>query len=63
MGCNYLFYDSIDSSQAITLLKEINPHDWHVVVVSPQNYFLFTPLLPSATVGTLEPRSSFFQSH
>jgi len=27
-----------------------------VVVVSPRNYFLFTPLLPSVTVGTLDPR-------
>lgn len=26
-------------------------------VVSPRNYFLFTPLLPSVTVGTLETRS------
>eukprot|EP00899_Mesostigma_viride_P024252 jgi/Mesvir1/5010/Mv13896-RA.3 len=30
---------------------------FEVVVVSPQNYFLFTPLLPSAAVGTVEPRS------
>jgi NADH:ubiquinone reductase (non-electrogenic) len=27
------------------------------VVISPRNYFLFSPLLPSVTVGTLEPRS------
>ncbi len=27
-----------------------------VVVVSPRNYFLFTPLLPSVTVGTLDSR-------
>jgi len=39
------------------MLKEIDPDEYHIVVVSPQNYFLFTPLLPSATVGTLEPRS------
>ena len=25
--------------------------------VSPRNYFLFTPMLPSATVGTVETRS------
>lgn len=25
--------------------------------MSPRNYFLFTPLLPSCTVGTLEHRS------
>jgi NADH dehydrogenase len=39
------------------MLKTIDPDQYHVVVISPQNYFLFTPLLPSATVGTLEPRS------
>lgn len=27
------------------------------MVVSPRNYFLFTPLLPSCTVGTIEHRS------
>jgi NADH dehydrogenase FAD-containing subunit len=26
-------------------------------VISPHNYFLYTPLLPSVTVGTLEARS------
>ncbi|KAK2745490.1 hypothetical protein FQN55_006186 [Onygenales sp. PD_40] len=41
----------------IALLKTINPGDYHVTVVSPVNYFLFTPMLPSATVGTLGLRS------
>ncbi|VBB74075.1 Putative mitochondrial external NADH-ubiquinone oxidoreductase 2 precursor [Podospora comata] len=41
----------------VALLKELNPEDWHVTVVSPTNYFLFTPMLPSATVGTLGLRS------
>ncbi|KAK0388774.1 hypothetical protein NLU13_5017 [Sarocladium strictum] len=41
----------------VALLKEINPEDWHITVISPTNYFLFTPMLPSATVGTLELRS------
>ncbi|KAM5354180.1 hypothetical protein ACJ41O_000830 [Fusarium nematophilum] len=41
----------------VALLKELNPDDYHVTVVSPTNYFLFTPMLPSATVGTLELRS------
>jgi NADH dehydrogenase FAD-containing subunit len=27
------------------------------IVVSPNNYFLFTPLLPSVAVGTLNARS------
>ncbi|ORX90509.1 nucleotide-binding domain-containing protein [Basidiobolus meristosporus CBS 931.73] len=42
---------------AISLLKELDTEKYDVTVVSPNNYFLFTPLLPSATVGTLELRS------
>jgi len=42
---------------SVAMLKELNPGDYHVTVVSPDNYFLFTPMLPSATVGTLELRS------
>ncbi|KHN99310.1 Pyridine nucleotide-disulfide oxidoreductase, FAD/NAD(P)-binding domain protein [Metarhizium album ARSEF 1941] len=41
----------------VALLKALNPDDYHVTVISPTNYFLFTPMLPSATVGTLELRS------
>ena len=42
---------------SVAILKTLNPEDYHVTVVSPANYFLFTPMLPSATVGTLELRS------
>ena len=42
---------------SVAVLKNLNPDDYHVTVVSPTNYFLFTPMLPSATVGTLELRS------
>ena len=42
---------------AVSLLKSLNPEEYHVTVVSPSNQFLFTPMLPSATVGTLELRS------
>jgi len=41
----------------VALLKTLNADEYHVTVVSPTNYFLFTPMLPSATVGTLEFRS------
>lgn len=34
--------------------REINKERYDVTVVSPRNHFLFTPLLPSTTVGTLE---------
>ncbi|KAF2010064.1 hypothetical protein BU24DRAFT_428096 [Aaosphaeria arxii CBS 175.79] len=42
---------------SVAILKQLNPGDYHVTVVSPSNHFLFTPMLPSATVGTLELRS------
>ncbi|KAJ1833202.1 NADH:ubiquinone oxidoreductase [Coemansia sp. RSA 2711] len=40
-----------------TILKHLDTANFNVVVVSPRNYFLFTPLLPSCTVGTTESRS------
>ncbi|PGH26858.1 hypothetical protein AJ80_01439 [Polytolypa hystricis UAMH7299] len=42
---------------SVALLKSLDPGNYHVTVVSPVNYFLFTPMLPSATVGTLGLRS------
>lgn len=42
---------------SVALLKNINADNYHVTVISSNNYFLYTPLLPSATVGTLELRS------
>jgi NADH dehydrogenase FAD-containing subunit len=31
--------------------------DYHVIIVSPDTYTNFTPLLPSAAVGTVQVRS------
>ena len=42
---------------SVALLKQLHADEYHVTVVSPSNHFLFTPMLPSATVGTLEFRS------
>jgi NADH:ubiquinone reductase (non-electrogenic) len=42
---------------AFSLLKRLPAKRFDVTVVSPRNHFLFTPLLPSTTVGTLEFRS------
>jgi NADH:quinone reductase (non-electrogenic) len=42
---------------AFSILKEIDEKLYDVVLVSPRNHFLFTPLLPSTTVGTIEFRS------
>lgn len=41
----------------VAMLKGLRLGDYHITVISPSNYFLFTPMLPSATVGTLELRS------
>ncbi len=59
---------------AFSVLKEIDTAIYDVKVVSPRNHFLFTPLLASTTVGTIEFRSiiepirnirdiHFFQAH
>ena len=42
---------------AVMMLKKIDYDRWDVTVVSPRNHFLFSPLLPSTTVGTVEFRS------
>ncbi|KAJ6584303.1 pyridine nucleotide-disulfide oxidoreductase-domain-containing protein [Mycena sp. CBHHK59/15] len=42
---------------ATSLLNTLDTTDYNVVVISPRNFFLFTPLLPSVAVGTLSPRS------
>lgn len=41
---------------AFNLVKYLKD-DYDITVVSPRNHFLFTPLLPSTTVGTIEFRS------
>src|SRR5437867_4379873 len=41
---------------AFNLVKHLKD-DYEVTIISPRNHFLFTPLLPSTTVGTLEFRS------
>lgn len=42
---------------SVALLKKLDTENYNVVVVSPRNYFLFTPLLPSCTTGQIEHRS------
>lgn len=42
---------------ATSFLKTLDTDEYNVVVVSPHNYFLFTPLLPSCAVGTVSLRS------
>ncbi|KAH7568997.1 hypothetical protein JRO89_XS06G0086500 [Xanthoceras sorbifolium] len=40
-----------------SFLKNLNDPSYDVQVISPRNYFAFTPLLPSVTCGTVEARS------
>lgn len=42
---------------SVSLLKKLDTENYNVVVISPRNYFLFTPLLPSCTTGLIEHRS------
>ncbi|MGB2867246.1 MAG: FAD-dependent oxidoreductase [Bacteroidota bacterium] len=42
---------------AFSFVKRVDTRLFDVTVVSPRNHFLFTPLLPSTTVGTIEFRS------
>lgn len=42
---------------SVSLLKKLDTENYNVIVVSPRNYFLFTPLLPSCTTGLVEHRS------
>jgi NADH:ubiquinone reductase (non-electrogenic) len=40
-----------------SLLYRLRPGAWDVTLLTPRNYFLFTPLLPSAVAGSVEFRS------
>lgn len=42
---------------AVSVLQTIHPDDYHVTIVSPDTFTTFTPLLPSAAVGTVSVRS------
>ncbi|KAI0053855.1 mitochondrial NADH dehydrogenase [Auriscalpium vulgare] len=42
---------------AVSALQSIHPGEYHVIVVSPDTFTTFTPLLPSAAVGTVSIRS------
>ncbi|ORZ35087.1 pyridine nucleotide-disulfide oxidoreductase-domain-containing protein [Catenaria anguillulae PL171] len=42
---------------AISFLRRLDTSEYQAIVVSPRNFFLFTPLLPSVTTGSLESRS------
>ncbi len=41
-----------------TVARDLDPRQYQVVVVSPRSYFVFTPLLASTSVGTLEFRTA-----
>jgi NADH:quinone reductase (non-electrogenic) len=48
LGCGFGGY---------SLLHDLRRDHWNATLISPRNYFLFTPLLPSAVTGTVEFRS------
>ncbi|PFH32173.1 NADH dehydrogenase (NDH2-II) [Besnoitia besnoiti] len=42
---------------SVNFFRSLDPNIYDVTVVSPRNYFTFTPLLPSVCAGTLSPLS------
>ncbi|KAH7889601.1 nucleotide-binding domain-containing protein [Phlebopus sp. FC_14] len=42
---------------AVSILQTLAPTEYHVTVVTPETFTTFTPLLPSAAVGTVQVRS------
>lgn len=42
---------------AMNFMTRLNVAKYDVSIISPRNYFTFTPLLPSVCAGTLSPRS------
>lgn len=42
---------------AVNFFRNLDPSKFDVTVISPRNYFTFTPLLPSVCAGTLTPLS------
>ncbi|KAJ7575347.1 hypothetical protein C8J56DRAFT_1007726 [Mycena floridula] len=50
-GIGFLFNGS--GCGATSLLKTLATEDYNIIVSSPKNFFLFTPLLMSVAVGTL----------
>eukprot|EP00316_Scyphosphaera_apsteinii_P023033 CAMPEP_0119339852 /NCGR_PEP_ID=MMETSP1333-20130426/99202_1 /TAXON_ID=418940 /ORGANISM="Scyphosphaera apsteinii, Strain RCC1455" /LENGTH=586 /DNA_ID=CAMNT_0007351471 /DNA_START=92 /DNA_END=1852 /DNA_ORIENTATION=+ len=66
-GCTYVDRTSISDKEKIVVLgsgwaavkfvQNIDTSRFDVTVVSPRNFFLFTPFLPSCVVGTVEARS------
>ncbi len=42
---------------AVGVIQHLDPKKYNVTLVSPSNFYLFSPLLPSAIVGTVEPRT------
>ena len=42
---------------AAAFVKDIDTSRYDVTVISPRNYFLFTPMLAGASVGTVDYRS------
>lgn len=42
---------------AVSLLQKLDTTKYNVTVISPRNFFLFTPLLPSTPVGNIDLKS------
>lgn len=62
MSSNLLFFNSkpltLSSWAGYNLTRQLDTKKFQPVVVSPRSYFVFTPLLASTAVGTLEFRTT-----
>ncbi|KAL2475458.1 External alternative NAD(P)H-ubiquinone oxidoreductase B2 [Abeliophyllum distichum] len=56
-GGGLVAYSEAKPDNGTSFLKNLKNSSYDVQVISPRNYFAFTPLLPSVTCGTVEPRS------
>lgn len=50
--------DSLRTRSGYGLSRRLDPKKYQVLVISPRSYFVFTPLLNSTAVGTLEFRTA-----
>jgi hypothetical protein len=52
-----VFFAHMPGWVGFSLARRLDKRKHDVYIVSPRNHYLFTPLLPSTTVGTLEYRA------
>lgn len=60
MACIFLFHGRLSAAGVRALVfcfQVVDSDKYEVIYVSPRNYFVFTPMLAAASVGTVDVRS------